>query len=111
MRFLLALTAAALAIAAPGPAARADCYEDIGCTNSDRYTQKGLSRLPCETLWYVRNRIYQENGYCFKTSRAIRALGNAGCQFDDINAISLSSAERHNVAAIKTAERRKRCPK
>jgi len=36
----------------------------------------------CGELWYRRNSIYRGAGYCFKTARAIRAFGNAGCSYD-----------------------------
>jgi YARHG domain len=36
----------------------------------------------CSDLWKERNSIFKEAGYCFKTSRAQRYFGNAGCQYD-----------------------------
>ena len=43
----------------------------------------GASVLPayaqsCGDLWYERNAIYKDAGYCFKTARGIRAFGDAG---------------------------------
>lgn len=34
--------------------------------------------MSCSQLWYARNKIYADNGYCFKTARARREFG-AGC--------------------------------
>jgi hypothetical protein len=59
--------------------AYADCYEDIGCTDSDEYNVDDLTALSCENLWHVRNRIYDENGYCFTTRRARDAFDNSDC--------------------------------
>ena len=54
----------------------------------------------CSDLWYSRNSIYRSGGYCFKTSRAIRAFGNAGCQYDDVRDVPLSLRDRQRVDGI-----------
>ena len=36
---------------------------------------QNLSRLSCGQLWYERNSIYAQFGYCFKTDQAIRTFG------------------------------------
>src|SRR3972149_943324 len=90
-------------VGAPQPA-RANCYELIGCTNSDYYKPWQLKQLSCQFLWEVRNTIYKENGYCFHTPKAIKAFGNAGCLYDDAGAVPLNAAERYNVKAIKKGE-------
>jgi YARHG domain len=41
--------------------------------NAQNYRQ-----MSCEALWYARNQIYANYGYCFKTRRAIREFGR-GC--------------------------------
>jgi hypothetical protein len=66
-------------------------------------------QLGCQPLWDVRNWIYKEKGYCFKTPKAIKAFGNAGCLYDDIAQVPLSTVERANVTAIKKAEANKGC--
>jgi hypothetical protein len=104
--FAAALIAGALVQSQP---ARANCYELIGCTNSDYFKQSQLKQLSCQILWEVRNTIYKENGYCFHTAKAIKVFGNAGCQYDDAAQVPLNAAERHNVLAIKKAERKKGC--
>jgi hypothetical protein len=65
----------------------------------------------CDQLWYSRNAIYKDAGYCFKTSRAIRTFGNAGCQYDDVEEVPLSNRQRQEVNAIQGAERSLRCPR
>lgn len=67
--------------------------------------------MACEDLWYSRNAIYKEAGYCFKTNRAIRAFGNAGCLYDDMGAVPLSQAARRDIADIQYWERRRGCPR
>src|SRR5215813_11627141 len=108
---LAALSIAALSaglLASPSPA-RANCYELIGCTNSDYFKAAQLKQLSCQILWEVRNTIYKENGYCFHTQKAINAFGNAGCKYDNMGDVPLNAAERHNVLAIKKAEAKKGC--
>ena len=74
----------------------------------------GASVLPafaqsCGELWYERNAIYKDAGYCFKTARGIRAFGNAGCQYDNVNDVPLSANSRARVAEIVRAERAYGC--
>jgi len=86
------------------------------CTNSDglktetKSAEKAILDFSCEQLWFGRNSIYKEAGYCFKTPRAIAAFGNAGCQYDDINDVQLNPENRNFAAAIQHAERIKACP-
>jgi YARHG domain len=94
---------------ATGAPARADCYEDIGCTDSDVFTQTDLRHLSCQNLWFVRNRIFDENGYCFKTVRGRQAFDNSDCWVDDQEMVKLSTIERRNVEAIVKAETAKGC--
>jgi hypothetical protein len=68
-----------------------------------------LAHASCSSLWYERNQIYKDAGYCFKTSRAIRSFGNAGCSYDDINDVPLSAHQRAIVRNIVTQERRMGC--
>jgi hypothetical protein len=99
----------ALMISASAVPAHADCYEDIGCTDSDEYDVDDLTELSCENLWFVRNRIYDENGYCFKTARAREAFDNSDCWVSDQAKVKLSAIERHNVSAIVEAEELNDC--
>lgn len=54
----------------------------------------------CGDLWYRRNSIFKAAGYCFKTARAIRAFGNAGCSYDSEYDVPLSARQRALAAAI-----------
>lgn len=68
-----------------------------------------LAQASCSSLWYERNGIYKNAGYCFKTSRAIRAFGNAGCSFDNINDLPLSTRQHAILRDIVAQERRMGC--
>ena len=109
LRFSIALIGGAIAVLAAPQPARANCYELIGCTDKDYFKSADLMQLGCQPLWEVRNTIYKENGYCFHTSKAIKAFGNAGCKYDDAGEVPLNAAERYNVKAIKKAEAKKGC--
>ena len=63
----------------------------------------------CGDLWYRRNAEYKAAGYCFHTPQAIQAFGNAGCQFDDMNAVPLSRVQHQIVADIIEQEREMGC--
>ena len=108
-RTVIGLISGAIAVLATPQPARANCYELIGCSNKDDYKLSDLMQLGCQPLWEVRNWIYKENGYCFHTSKAIAAFGNAGCKYDNAADVPLNAAERHNVATIKKAEAKKGC--
>lgn len=70
-----------------------------------------LADFPCDELWAERNAIYKDAGYCFKTAKAIRAFGNAGCRYDDVEDVPLSPRQTETVADIKRQERRHGCPR
>ena len=63
----------------------------------------------CDELWYQRNMIYKEAGYCFKTAKAIRSFGNAGCKYDEQVEVPLSARDRAEIATISGMERSMRC--
>ncbi len=63
----------------------------------------------CGELYARRNGIYKDAGYCFRTPRAIRLFGNAGCQYDDVNDVPLSARQRQEVALIKDEEQVRGC--
>lgn len=85
----LALLAASGAILAGGLPAQAQGYSDMSCRE----------------LWYARNQIFAEKGYCFETRRARRAFG-PGC-FPPYG--RLSPDEQDEVDRIKRWERRNGC--
>ncbi len=68
-----------------------------------------LASSDCEDLWYRRNSIFKEAGYCFKTARAIKAFGNAGCSYDSQGDVPLSETVRQKIRLIQRAEKSKRC--
>jgi hypothetical protein len=70
-----------------------------------------LAAFPCDELWAERNAVYKDAGYCFKTPRAIRAFGNAGCKYDDLADVPLSARDRAKVADIQRQEQANRCPR
>jgi len=107
MRIRTAVLAIAMTAFA-GPAL-ANCYELIGCTDSEYFAKRDLRQLSCQNLWDVRNTIYKENGYCFATKRAINYFGNEGCYVEDQGAVKLNTYERQNVAQIVAVEKAKGC--
>ncbi len=62
-----------------------------------------------QQLWVERNQIYADNGYCFKTERAISYFGNAGCRYEYEGAVPLSRADRARINRIQAAEREYGC--
>jgi hypothetical protein len=59
----------------------------------------------CSDLWVERNTYYKQAGYCFKTARAISYFGNAGCLYDNENAVPLPPYARARIAEIARLER------
>ena len=64
----------------------------------------------CQQLWVERNQYFKNHGYCFKTQRAIKFFGNAGCRINNEGAVPLTSAERTRVDQIRRRERAMGCP-
>ncbi len=60
----------------------------------------------CYDLWYQRNAIYDENGYCFKTDLGRETFDNSDCWTDNPR---LSKSEQRRVDAIRREERRRGC--
>jgi hypothetical protein len=102
------LLVAAAMLASTG-SAMANCYENIGCDNSEYFSRGDLRQLSCQALWEVRNLIYQQNGYCFSTRRAQQAFGNDGCWITNQSQVRLNAFERENVAEIAAVEKSKGC--
>jgi hypothetical protein len=57
----------------------------------------------------MRNQIYKDNGYCFKTKRARSYFGNGGCYVDDESDVQMSWKERKLVMKYKHWETVKGC--
>lgn len=66
---------------------------------------QSLRGLSCDELWYARNAIFADKGYCFKTSRA-RSVFGVAC-FPPYG--RLSSTEQRQVDRIKSRERQLGC--
>lgn len=98
-----------LAMLASMSSAMANCYEVIGCDDSDYFARGDLRQLSCQSLWEVRNWIYKQNGYCFSTRRAQNTFGNDGCWITDQGSVRLNAYERENVATIAAVEKSKGC--
>lgn len=105
---LVIATAVTLGLAPAGPALAA-CYEDIGCTDSDYFSRPDLRRLSCNALWEVRNQMYFENGYCFKTERTLDFFGDDDCIYEAAADVPLNKHERRNISTIVAVERQKHC--
>lgn len=73
--------------------------------NSSVAVAQGYADMSCSQLWYARNRIYADAGYCFKTARARSQFG-AGC-FPPYG--RLSGRAKNRVEAIKNWEARLGC--
>ena len=86
----LAVTVAAFAPAATAGDIQGDAYE-------------------CNELWSMRNQVYKDGGYCFKTTKAISHFGNAGCQYNSLSEVPLSENQRIVLRDIKRSERRQHC--
>ena len=68
-----------------------------------------LANTSCDGLWHQRNMIFKAAGFCFKTQRAIREFGNAGCQYDELTSVPLSETQRQTIDDIARVEAAKRC--
>jgi hypothetical protein len=78
----------------------------VGLTTSAQIVNaQGYANLSCGQLWYERNRIFADYGYCFQTPQTIEAFGR-GC-FPPYGRLSRSAQARVN--AITYWERRKGC--
>lgn len=63
----------------------------------------------CGELYVMRNQIYRDAGYCFKTAKAIKQFGNAGCQYDSLGDVPLSANQRSTIKDIRKSEKRQSC--
>jgi hypothetical protein len=83
----------------------------MGCVALVMSTAPAFADFPCDELWAERNAVYADAGYCFKTTKAIKAFGNAGCKYDEMADVPLSPRDRKKVAEIQAQERANRCPR
>ena len=109
---ILSIAGLATALLLSPATAFAGCFEDLGetgCTDQETFTKSDLERLSCENLWLVRNHIFADNGYCFKTARGKELFDNASCSVDDANQVKMNSHEWANIATIRAVERDMGC--
>jgi hypothetical protein len=85
IRLFAATAATAIALIAPGTA---------------------LAATSCFDLWYARNAIYDENGYCFKTDLAQEYFDNSDCW---TSKPKFSKKEWAAILAIKDEEEARDC--
>ena len=85
IRLFAATAVAAIALIAPGTA---------------------FAKMSCFDLWYERNSIYDDNGYCFSTELAQEYFDNDDCW---TRKPRLSKAERREIEAIKEEEEDRGC--
>jgi len=57
----------------------------------------------------MRNQVYKDHGYCFKTEKARTYFGNGGCYVDDEGDVQMSWKERKLVMKYKHWETMKGC--
>lgn len=108
MRLLVAL----MAVAAFSSSAGAACFENLGqtgCTNQEAFPRSDLRQLSCGSLWLVRNTIYDEAGFCFKTAAGKAQFDNSDCFVNNAANVKLNRFERANIATIRQVERAKGC--
>ncbi len=60
----------------------------------------------CYDLWYERNQIYNDNGFCFKTQLGRETFDNSDCYTSNPR---LSRAEQRRVEQIRREEWRRGC--
>jgi len=96
-------------LALSASSAASNCYEIIGCTNSDHFDTSDLKNLSCQTLWEVRNQIYHENGYCFRSERATATFPSTSCSVSRAADVVLNAHELSNIERIKTVEKSLGC--
>lgn len=90
------------------PAAFAGCYENVGCTAKEYFPKDALRKFSCQNLAFLRNSIYGENGYCFRSAE-YSSMFAVECRFKNAADVPLNDYERANVSAIVEIERSKGC--
>lgn len=107
-RVTLPLMALGAFITTSGSPAYAGCHL-IDCVENVFIKREQVAKKSCEDLWILRNSIYKDAGYCFKSARAIKWFGNAGCQHDDEAAVPLNDYQRANAKLLQSVAAEKGC--
>ncbi len=102
------MLAATAALTATTSAASAGCHL-VDCVENVFVTPQQLKTKSCEDLWILRNSIWKDAGYCFKTPRAIKAFGTQGCLHTDQSAVPLNEYQRRNAETLLSVETEKGC--
>ena len=64
----------------------------------------------CDALWYQRNKIFHDHGYCFNSARGKATFSNAACNPAITGGnVPLTGAEKSLVSQIKAQERQLGC--
>lgn len=109
LAFLTAVAAASLGLATLGTTpASAGCHL-IDCVENVYLSPKDVATHSCESLWILRNSIYDDAGYCFSSARGMKWFINDGCTIADQEAVPLNDDQRANIDVLKAAEAGKGC--
>lgn len=105
--FTLALILAALHSMGSSPV-RAGCHL-IDCLENVDIKASDLKEHSCEQLWVLRNSVYHEQGYCFRSDKARKWFASTNCKFDDIRLVPLNDYQRKNIEVVQGVEQQKAC--
>lgn len=108
MRVLIGVIGLSALVSIAGSPARAGCHL-VDCVEDVFIKPQEVAARSCEDLWILRNTIYKDAGYCFRSERARSSFSNEGCVFDDITAVHLNAYQKHNVGVLRLAEARRGC--
>lgn len=89
--------------------AESGCFDGYGCTDETDFSRDALRFESCDYLWYMRNSIYDDHGYCFKTKRAQSVFDNTGCYVRDSAQIPFNRFEQNNISRIRQIEKQLGC--
>lgn len=69
-----------------------------------------IESMTCDQLWFARNQVFHDHGYCFSSARGMAAFSNASCDPKITGSdIPLTSIERDLVFRIQARERQLGC--
>jgi hypothetical protein len=97
-----------LAASASSTPAYAGCHL-IDCVENVYIKPAQLKKHSCESLWILRNSIFDDAGYCFQSARGLKWFSNDGCKFSDQDEVPLNGYQRANVDVLMDAEAEKGC--
>lgn len=106
------IAAAAILLFIAPATASAGCFENLGktgCTDQEAFSVGQLLSLSCQNLWTVRNSIYDDHGYCFRTDAAKLAFDNSDCYESDAAKLRFNKNEQTNINRIVQVEKEKGC--